>query len=365
MLGRLKYKILHFVSGGFSGATQVAIDLCGPQSHVETRLVLRRRASVDPMPYIKKLRAGGMQVDLVPRWSHTATIRSLARICRRWNPDVLVAHGYSEHLWGRYAGLKSGVPRLMQVEHSALESYSRKRLHQSLKLAQYTERVVCVSRAVRDRLIQLGYPSDLCAVIYNGIELERWSGGRRWADRENSIVMPARLSDEKDHVTLIRALGELARDNLRPILYLAGEGKQKKEEQLRKLAHEVGVFEQIRWMGYYQELPELMGRVKLCVLATHSEGLGLGLIEGMVSGCCAVGSNVAGVSEILTDGKTGFLTPHEDFEALAHVLKQLLLDDEKAADVAIAGQRHAMREFDRRRMQRQYLELFQNPPESE
>ena len=111
-------RVLHFVSGGFSGATQVAIDLCGDDAGQDTFLVLRRRI-MDPTERVRALRAKGLRVEVVPRWSHTVTIWALARICRDWQPDVLVAHGFSEHLWGRYAGLRAGVPRLIQVERRA------------------------------------------------------------------------------------------------------------------------------------------------------------------------------------------------------------------------------------------------------
>ena len=74
-------RVLHFVSGGFSGATQVAIDLCGEQPGQQTLLVLRRRASVDPAPRVRTLRESGLLVEVVPRWSHAVTIRALARIC--------------------------------------------------------------------------------------------------------------------------------------------------------------------------------------------------------------------------------------------------------------------------------------------
>ena len=79
-------RVLHFVSGGFSGATQVAIDLCGEQPGQQTLLVLRRRASVDPAARVAQLRALGLQVEVVPKWSHSVTIVKLARICRDGSP---------------------------------------------------------------------------------------------------------------------------------------------------------------------------------------------------------------------------------------------------------------------------------------
>lgn len=351
-------RVLHFVSGGFSGATQVAIDLCGEQPGQQTLLVLRRRASVDPAARVAQLRALGLQVEVVPKWSHSVTIVRLARICRDWQPDVLVAHGFSEHLWGRYAGLLAGVPRLIHVEHNTRELYSWWRLKQSLWLAQRTERIIGVSQAVRAALVRLGHPAERCTAVLNGIDLTRWHFGRPWNEREDAIAMPARFAGQKDHLTLIRAIGLLAEQGLRPVVYLAGEGKASWRRRAEALARRLGVTDQIRFLGHVAELPELLGRVKLCVLSTHYEGLGLGLIEGMASGCCGIGTDVEGVQEIITHGETGFLVPHLDAAALAETLRQRLQDSAGTARVAAAGQRHVEATFDRDRMRQEYLALF-------
>ncbi len=350
-------RVLHFVSGGFSGATQVAIDLCGDDAGQETLLVLRRRM-MNPAERVQALRAKGLRVEVVPRWSHLVTILALRRLCQEWKPDVLVAHGFSEHLWGRYAALLAGVPCIVQIEHNVRERYGRWRLWQSLWLAKRTDRIVGVSRAVEDVLVRLGHPPERCMTIHNGIELSRWTKGQPWAQREAAIVMPARFARQKDHRTLIEALVPLKALGHRPTVYFAGEGKASWRKEAEQLAARLGVQDQVQCLGHVQDLPALLGRVKLCVLSTHYEGLGLGLIEGMASGCCGVGTDVEGVREIITHGQNGLLVPHADAQALARTLGELLSDDARAQALAAAGQAHVHQAFDRRRMRQQYLDLF-------
>lgn len=358
-LGR-PLRVMHFVSGGFSGATQVAIDLCAPHPGMQSLLVLRRRPSVDPKARMAQLRRQGLAVELVPRWSHTATIRAIRRICQQWQPDVLVAHGFSEHLWGRMAGLQAAVPRLIQVEHNVRERYTPQRLRLSLQLAQHTETIVAVSEAVRDALLRLGHPPERCKVVLNGIDLDRWSSPLPWDERENALVMPARFAAQKDHATLIRALALLSQQGLRPTLYLAGAGKRSARWRMQTLAHRLSVSSQVQFLGQVADMPALLGRVKLCVLSSHYEGLGLGLIEGMAAGACAIGTNVEGVREILTDPAVGFLVPHEDAQALAQTLARVLTDDALAERTAAAGRHHVHARFDRHRMCQEYLALFQD-----
>lgn len=350
-------RVLHFVSGGFSGATQVAIDLCGDDAGQDTFLVLRRRI-MDPTERVRALRAKGLRVEVVPRWSHLVTILALRRLCLQWKPDVLVAHGFSEHLWGRYAALLAGVPCIVQIEHNVRERYGRWRLWQSLWLAQRTDRIVGVSRAVEDVLVRLGHPPERCMTIHNGIELSRWTKGQPWAQREAAIVMPARFARQKDHRTLIEALVPLKALGHRPTVYFAGEGKASWRKEAEQLAARLGVQDQVQCLGHVQDLPALLGRVKLCVLSTHYEGLGLGLIEGMASGCCGVGTDVEGVREIITHGHNGLLVPHADAQALARTLAELLGDDARTQALAAVGQAHVHAAFDRQRMRQQYLALF-------
>lgn len=350
-------RVLHFVSGGFSGATQVAMDLCGDDASQQTLLVLRRRA-MNPAERVQALRAKGLRVEVVPRWSHLVTIWALRRLCREWQPDVLVAHGFSDHLWGRYAALLAGVPCIVQIEHNVRERYGRWRLWQALWLAQRTDRIVGVSHAVEDVLVRLGHPPERCMTIHNGIELPRWSKGQPWDQREAAIVMPARFARQKDHRTLIEALVPLKALGHRPTVYFAGEGKASWRKEAQQLAARLGVQDQVQCLGHVQDLPALLGRVKLCVLSTHYEGLGLGLIEGMASGCCGVGTDVEGVREIITHGHNGLLVPHADAQALARTLNELLSDDARTQTLAAAGQAHVHQAFDRRRMRQQYLALF-------
>ena len=92
-------RVLHFVTGGFSGgATQVAVQLVNAAREgdaIEPLLVLRRKRRTPPQR-ISELERAGTPLRLVPGWSHAASIFALARICREFRPDVLVAHGFSE-----------------------------------------------------------------------------------------------------------------------------------------------------------------------------------------------------------------------------------------------------------------------------
>lgn len=354
-------RVLHFVTGGFSGATQVAVDLV--QAHVasgrcDALLVLRRKRTTLP-ERVQALRDQGLAVQTVAGWAHAATIWQLVALCRRFRPDVLVAHGFSEHLWGRYAGLIAQVPHLVHVEHNSRERYTAWRLRQAHWLAARTETIVGCSEGVRQSLLAHGFPADKTIAIPNGIRLAPYAEGPpAWAERTPGIVMAARFARQKDHATLLRAVALLRARGLTPPVRLAGGGKASAQRAARRLCTELGLDGQVEFLGHCPDVPGLLLRHRICVLSTHYEGMPLSLIEGMAAGCAVVGSRVVGVQEIIDHGRNGLLADHADPAALADALALLLTRDDDAARMAQAARDDAQRLYSLETMAARYEELL-------
>jgi glycosyltransferase involved in cell wall biosynthesis len=356
-------RVLHFVTGGFSGgATQVAIALVNAAraSSTMTPLLALRRKRHSPKERIAHLQRDGVPLALVAGWSHIATILHLVRVCKQFRPDILVAHGFSEHLWGRYAGLLAQVPHLVQVEHNTRERYTRWRLMQSRWLAQYTSRIVGCSEGVKLALLAQGLPASRITAIANGIALTPFAAAAAvdFATRDAALVMVARLSKQKDHATLIHALALLRARGLTPVLHLAGGGKPAHRKPLEQLANTLGLSEQVKFLGVIPNVPALLMQSQIAVLSTHYEGMPLALIEGMAAGCAVVASDVPGVREIIQDGVDGRLVAPKDPTALADALEALLNNPQLAAKLAVAARARALAEFSRERMHQGYERLF-------
>ena len=355
-------RVLHFVTGGFSGgATQVAIALVNAAMHgdrVQPLLVLRRKRRGDPAR-IAELRDAGTPVVTVTGWSHAATIWSLIKVCREFQPDVLIAHGFSEHLWGRYAGLLAKVPHLVHVEHNTRERYTAWRLAQARWLARYTDRVVGCSEGVRLRLLEMGMPADRTIAIPNGIQLQPFAQAEAHpvAQRVPGIVMVSRFSKQKDHATLLRAVALLRKRGLQPPVLLAGGGKASHRLPMEALAAELGVQEQVQFLGLCRDVPSLLLNHQIAVLSTHYEGMPLALIEGMAAGCAVVGSAVPGVREVIRDGEDGRLVAPNDAAALAEVLYGLLTSPAEVARLGAAARAAALQRHSRELMSQRYEDL--------
>ena len=355
-------RVLHVVTGGFSGATQVALDLvraAQASGRSQPLLALRRKRQADPAR-TEALRAQGVPVEVLPGWSHLATIAALAALCRRWRPDVLVAHGFPEHLLGRWAGLLAGVPHLVHVEHNSRERYTAWRRWQARFLAGRSDRIVGCSEGVRQSLLALGMPAARTVAIPNGIRLEPFAdaGQHPYAQRRPGLVMAARFAGQKDHATLLQALALLKQRGLTPPLLLAGGGGARHERAARELCAQLGLQEQVQFLGFHKDMPGLLMQHQIAVLSSHYEGMPLSLVEGMAAGCVALGTAVPGIQELIQDGVTGRLVPHRDPAALADAIEALLADPTAAAALAEAGRHQALTQHSLAKMLDNYENMF-------
>ncbi|MEP7096686.1 MAG: glycosyltransferase, partial [Dokdonella sp.] len=191
-----------------------------------------------------------------------------------------------------------------------------------------------------------------------GIRLEPFADAdaHPFLQRVPGIVMVARFSRQKDHATLLLAVAMLRGRGLQPPVMLCGGGKRR--APVKALAAQLGLLDQVQFLGVCDDVPGLLLRHQLAVLATHHEGMPLALLEGMAAGCAVVGSDVQGVREVIDDGENGRLVPAQDARALADTLESLLREPAQAARLAAAARRTAIERHGRKLMNRRYEALF-------
>jgi glycosyltransferase involved in cell wall biosynthesis len=215
-------------------------------------------------------------------------------------------------------------------------------------LGVYQDLVVCFPRArTRTR------------VIYNGVDIARVKAlsGQPLpiAKREPWVIMPARLSSQKDHRTLLRAFSAIARDTGARLI-IAGDGEQR--AAIEAQAAVLGVAGQLTITGHLQNPFPLIAAAEVVALSSHYEGFGLVLVEAMALGRAVVSSDCpSGPAEIIRDGVDGFLVPPGDAGRLAERLAALLRDRGLRERMGQAGRLRA-RHFSQERMFERYREIL-------
>ena len=356
-------RILHFVTGGFSGATNVAIDLVRAHQNmdgVETALVLRRKRTSTP-ERLQRLQQQGIPYFLVSGTMHMVTIYQLMRLCRQWQPDILVVHGFPEHIIGRWAGLFAKVPHMVQIEHNSRERYTLWKRWQSRFLSRYTDCVVGVSAGVAEVLQAQALHAPVMAIA-NGIDGWKFmrSGGTALAERPRDVIMVGRFAKSKDQATVVKALALLRVRGINTNLTLVGSGSAMRRSKIMALVSQQQLDTQVRLIPHSFEVDKLLGEHKIFVMASFYEGLNLSVLEAMAARCLVVGSRTIGVSELIEDGVNGFDFPMADEHKLADILQTVLSDIASCQGLADAAQQQVLQRYSKDNVSSEYMHLFQS-----
>jgi glycosyltransferase involved in cell wall biosynthesis len=356
-----KPRVIHFVTGGGSGATKVALDVaCGhlATGNYEPLLVMRRKKVSLPAPMQAQIATTGLRTAWVDDWPKWTTRRQLAELITDFKPQVFAAHGFSEHIWGRQAAFAARVPAVLHIEHNC-ERYAFWRRWAARPLGARTNATVCVSHGVADHVRRLGLAGPRLEVVHNGIEVARFSAGAPpFSSRSQDIVMLARFARQKDQPTLIRATKRLVGTGWSGRLLLGGGGKASHRRVSEKLVRSLGLSERVEFLGQVANTPALYHRCRAAVLSTHYEGLPLTLVEYMAAGCGAVGSAAPGVSDVIESGVNGWLFPTGDDATLANTLRRVLAGGAEIETIVARGQADAPARFSVARMVGRYESLF-------
>ncbi len=282
----------------------------------------------------------------------------LACLLKGWGADVVHAHNSKPLIYAGTAGRLSGVRRVILTRHGQRFGASR---HETLlfRLATRTaDRVVCVSHDAARISCSEGIDSGKIVTIWNGIDVARF--GYLGPRDGGSAVMVGRLSAEKDVATLIQAASIVVREYPAFRLEIAGDGPCIAD--LRCLVDELGLGDQVRFLGEVRDIPNLLARASLFVLPSLTEGISLTLLEAMARGLPVVTTRVGGNPEVVDEGRTGLLVPERSPAELAGAILRLLRDPEMGRRMGLEGRHRVEQCFDVRRMVAEYERLYLDLP---
>ena len=108
------------------------------------------------------------------------------------------------------------------------------------------------------------------------------------------------------------------------------------KKDLESLADKLGIGENIRFIPAVSDTSEPLSAMDVFVMPSLQEGLGLSIMEAMLSGVPVIASDVGGIPSLVKDGLTGTLVKPKDHEGLALAIIDLLKDKERAGPMALA-----------------------------
>jgi glycosyltransferase involved in cell wall biosynthesis len=203
-------------------------------------------------------------------------------------------------------------------------------------------------------------------VIHSGVDLALFQRtGRTKPSRDETVVgTVAVLEERKGHRFLLAAAALLKQQGHRLKYYFAGVGSEM--ASLKKIAVQLGLAEEVVFMGFVSDVPALLSSVDLFVLPSLYEGLGVAALEAMAAGKPVVATRAGGLPELVEDQVTGFLVPPKDPGALARAIFQLFSQAGLLQEMGSKALDRVQRCFSMEQMARKneefYYELLQGHP---
>lgn len=212
--------------------------------------------------------------------------------------------------------------------------------------------VVAVSRYTKNVILKKTEDlySNKIEVIHNGINPQKVHPVKNFSRMEERLgILPedkmiltlARVVEIKGHDTAIRSLPTVLRKYPNLKYTIAGPWEESYYQKLRKLITDLNLDGEVIFSGAVSgdEVNEFYSRCSIYVLPSRvietngrlEEAFPISVLEASACGRPVIGSKTGGIPETIVDGKTGFIVPAEDTDALAEKIL-FLLDNPNAAD---------------------------------
>jgi glycosyltransferase involved in cell wall biosynthesis len=297
-------------------------------------------------------------------------LHGLVRLIRKRN-IALVHTNTNTVLSGALAARLTGVPHVWSIHELMVEPASvRSVLHYAIP--RFSTRVVTVSQAVRDHMLQdAPQYAGRFAFIRGAIDVDPflYATGRariraEWGvgDDEVLIGMAGRVTRWKGQSVFVQA-AKLISGRHAKVKFAAVGGVFDTDkfymEQFHEEVRAAGLQDKLTINDFRHDMPDVFAAYDIFVLpSTLPEPFGLVVIEAMASGKPVVATAPGGPSETVADGETGFLVPPSNPAAIAEALEKLLADQPRRMSMGEAGRKRACELFSLPRYVKEFEELY-------
>jgi glycosyltransferase involved in cell wall biosynthesis len=291
----------------------------------------------------EEIRKTGVAFDVLglnPGWRRPLDVTKMSAYLRSTRPDIVHTFLLTASLYGRLAAMLARVPVVIGTE---VNVYERKQPHHVMAerlLMAGTDRVVVSAESVRDFYIrQVHADPAKVDVIYNAVDFAQAQPTMSRAAMRRELGIPlvapvagviARLTEQKGHRFLFEALA--SRPELADVhLLVVGGGDL--ADALQRRARDLGLAPRVHFLGPRRDLGDLLAAMDVFVMPSLWEGLPLSMVLAMGAGVPVVATAVAGIPEVVADGRTGLLVPPGDGAALGSALARLFTDEALCAQI--------------------------------
>ena len=272
-----------------------------------------------------------------------ANIGRLEKILREQKVSMVHARSRAP-AWSAYFACKRlGIPFITTFHGT----YGTKGLLKQTYNSVMTKgvRIIAISAFIAGHLKQFyGARAENIRIIHRGVDLDSFNQSKvsterviklanewRLEDGCPVIMLPGRLTRWKGQTVFIEAIAKLGRTDIRCVLVGSAQGRSGYRKELERLIEHHNLSSVVRIVDHCDDMPTAYMMSDIVVSAsTDPEAFGRVVVEAQALGRLIVAPNHGGACETIVPGKTGWLVPPADKDALAAALAEALSLDESA-----------------------------------
>jgi glycosyltransferase involved in cell wall biosynthesis len=238
--------------------------------------------------------------------------------------NIIVSERNSDELWK--TNIHFAAERLLNI-------YATGYLGNSQRVCRYCEE-------------KLGLPEGTYRLMHNGVDTTEFRpiDSDKIIGRAGAVIgTVANLDIRKDLDTFLRMAALVADLFPQATFKIIGSGPEK--ERLVRLANSLGISSRVEFLGASTNVKDVYHTFDVFVLSSRNEGFANVILEAMASGLPVIATDVGGAREAIENGRTGFIVPPHNPEALAQYVSRILADPGLRLEMGRAGRQRSVLVF--------------------
>ena len=277
-------------------------------------------------------------------------IIKLIKIFRRKKIKIIILNLPSDLKLVGIAGKLAGVEQIIYRRGSAIPIKNTK-LNKFL-LNHCVTKIIANSETTKRTILQntnRWLNEKKIKVIYNGINLneidvQKWNYLYKREKKEIILGNAGRLNKQKGQIYLIDIAVELKKRDIDFKILIAGIGDLEKE--LKEYAKAKKVREKIIFLGFVENIKSFMMSIDIFLLTSLWEGFGYVMVEAMSSKKPVIAFDVSNISEIVDNGKTGYLIPDFNINQMCDKIEKIGFDKKIQIEMGEEGYKKVEEKFE-------------------
>ncbi|MGQ9570401.1 MAG: glycosyltransferase [Thermodesulfovibrionales bacterium] len=292
-----------------------------------------------------------------------ARLAKLIKLFKTIKPDIVHTFLFSANSYGRIAAILCRAPVIIASERSLPEigeGKSKFQIYIDKLLALFSHGIICNTQKASEILVKkYSFNAKKVFTVYNGIDVSAFmTKGNNNKSKQNKISSKVvgtvgRLDPVKNHklfLDVAKIILDSSKNNEVKFLII-GDGPLKRD--LEEYAQKLGIADNVIFTGERTDIPALLKSMDVFVLTSYYEGMSNSIMEAMSAGLPVVATDVGGNSELVINGKTGFLCPLGDTYKLAERIIYLITNENEAKQIGENGEKRMTDDFGVERMVKQ------------